>query len=351
MTGPAANQQQQPTTESSSSAATPAPAAATATVVQTTTITTAPTTQAEEEELSQEAIEAARAAAKVNTARAAIVPDPPSRIELAAANVPEPPFVAKNFLDRFRLDGKVALVTGGARGLGFSMAEGLCSAGCEGIAILDVQLDLGLDAISKLHKAYGVKAQFYKVDVRDETSVNEVIESIVRDLGRIDIVVNSAGVADLTYAENYPPEKFRRVIDINLNGSFLVAQAAGKVMIRQGDGGSIIFIASMSGSIVNWPQPQCAYNASKAGVRHLMKSLAAEWAVHGIRCNSISPGYMDTALNRSYTTLFNEWKERTPLGRLGDPDELSGACIWLASQASAYCTGSDIIIDGGYTVL
>ncbi|VVT46576.1 uncharacterized protein SAPINGB_P001282 [Magnusiomyces paraingens] len=310
-----------------------------------------PTAPTDDEEISEEAIAAVRAQAKINTAKAATVPAPPSKIDLAAANVPEPPFVAKNYLSKFRLDGKVAVVTGGARGLGFCMAEGLCSAGLAGVAILDVQQDLGLDAIAKLHKAYGVKAQFYKVDVRDEHSVGDVIDSIVRDLGRIDILVNSAGVADLTHAEDYPPEKFRRVIDINLNGSFLVAQAVGKHMIAQGSGGSIVFIASMSGSIVNWPQPQCAYNASKAGVRHLCKSLAAEWAVHRIRCNSISPGYMDTALNRAYTTLFNEWKERTPLGRLGDPDELSGAAIWLASEASAFCTGSDIIIDGGYTVI
>lgn len=288
-----------------------------------------------------------------STAQRAIVPEPPSAADIAAAaaSVPDVPFVAKNFLNQFRLDGKVAVVTGGARGLGFAMAEGLCSAGLKGVAILDVQTDLGLDAIQKLHAAYGVQAQFYRVDVRDENIVSQIMDTIVNDLGSIDILVNSAGIADLVHAEDYPAEKFRRVIDINLNGSFLVAQACARHMISQGKGGSIIFIASMSGSIVNWPQPQSAYNASKAGVKHLMKSLAAEWAVHGIRCNAISPGYMDTALNRSYKTLFNEWKERTPLGRLGDPDELTGACIWLASSASAFCTGSDIIIDGGYTTL
>ncbi|CAN6608481.1 probable NADP-dependent mannitol dehydrogenase [Trichomonascus vanleenenianus] len=286
-----------------------------------------------------------------NTAKSAVVPPPPSAADIANAAAGEVPFEAKNFLTKFRLDGKVALVTGGARGLGFSMAEGLCSAGLKGVAILDVQEELGLDAIEKLHRGYGVQAQFYKVDVRDEKSVEEVIQAVVHDLGQIDIVVNSAGVADLVHAEEYPAEKFRRVIDINLNGSFLVTQAAAKHMIARGQGGSVVFIASMSGHIVNWPQPQSAYNASKAAVRHLMKSLAAEWAVHKIRCNSISPGYMDTALNRAYTTLFNEWKERTPMGRLGDPDELTGACIYLASEASAFCTGSDIVIDGGYTVL
>ncbi|AOW05000.1 hypothetical protein B0I72DRAFT_141321 [Yarrowia lipolytica] len=289
-----------------------------------------------------------------NSAKAAVVPPAPTAEDIARANAgskEEPVFQAKNFLSKFRLDGKVAIVTGGARGLGFSMAEGLCSVGLKGIAILDVQQDLGLDAIEKLHKAYGVQAQFYKADVRDEESVNEIIDRVVHDLGSVDVVVNSAGVADLVHAAEYPADKFRRVIDINLNGSFLVTQAAARHMIKQGTGGTVVFIASMSGSIVNWPQPQSAYNASKAAVKHLSKSLAAEWAVHNIRCNSISPGYMDTALNRAYNTLFEEWKDRTPLGRLGDPDELTGACIYLASDASSYVTGSDIIIDGGYTII
>lgn len=287
------------------------------------------------------------------TASKAVVPEPPSAaaIQAAQAAEPAPTYQRKDFLSKFRLDGKTALVTGAARGLGFSMAEGLCSVGLEAIAIIDVQTDLGLDAIEKLHKTYGVKAVFHKVDVRDETAVNAVVNSVVAEFGKIDIVVNSAGVADLVHAEDYPAEKFRRVVDINLNGSFLITQACARHMIANNTGGSVVFIASMSGSIVNWPQPQSAYNASKAGVKHLMKSLAAEWAVHGIRCNSISPGYMDTALNRAYHSLFNQWREKTPMGRLGDMDELTGACIWLASGASSFCTGSDIIIDGGYTVL
>lgn len=229
------------------------------------------------------------------------------------------------------------------------MAEGLCSVGLKGIAILDVQQELGIEAVKNLSALYNVKAASYKVDVRDEDSVKEVLDSVVKEFGSIDILINSAGIADLVHAEEYPPEKFKRVIDINLNGSFIIAQACARHMISQGKGGSMIFIASMSGSIVNWPQPQCAYNASKAGVKHLVKSLAVEWAIYGIRCNSISPGYMDTPLNRAYTDLFEEWCSRTPQGRLGQPDELCGACIWLASDASTFCTGSDIVIDGGYS--
>ncbi|KAK9383132.1 uncharacterized protein V2V93DRAFT_364335 [Kockiozyma suomiensis] len=258
----------------------------------------------------------------------------------------------RSILDSFRLDGKIAVVTGGARGLGFSMAEGLCGAGLSGIAILDLQTDLGDSACEQLSSEFGVKAHFYRLDVRDEVAVQDAMDSVVREFGKIDILVCSAGVADLVHAEDYSPAKFRRVIDINLNGSFVCAQAAGKHMIAGANGGSIIFIGSMSGSIVNWPQPQSAYNASKAGVIHLMKSLSAEWAQHRIRCNSISPGYMDTPLNTAYeSALFGEWKSRTPMGRLGQPQELAGAALWLASDAGSFCTGSDIRIDGGYTTL
>ncbi|KAK9760638.1 hypothetical protein K7432_015141, partial [Basidiobolus ranarum] len=190
-----------------------------------------------------------------STLHRAIVPPPPTKEEVAAAIAetearnPSKSSVPKDYLSKFRCDGKVAVITGGARGLGFSMAEGLCSVGLKAIAILDIQEDLGQEAISTLKSLYKVETQFYKVDVRDEVSVQQVIDSVVRDLGSIDIVVNSAGVADLVHAEEYPPDKFRRVVDINLNGSFLVSQACGRQMIKQKRGGSIIFIASMSGSI------------------------------------------------------------------------------------------------------
>ncbi|KAK9370009.1 hypothetical protein V1509DRAFT_618264 [Lipomyces kononenkoae] len=269
-------------------------------------------------------------------------------VETVAAPAPR----KRNVFDMFRLDGRVAVITGGARGLGYAMAEGLCAAGLSAIAILDLQTDLGESACEQLHSEYGVTARFYRLDVRDEEAVQDAMDAVVRDLGKIDILLLSAGVADLVLAEEYSPAKFRRVIDINLNGSFICAQAAGKHMIAAGRGGSIIFIGSMSGSIVNRPQSQSAYNASKAGVIHLMKSLSAEWAQYGIRCNSISPGYMDTPLNTAFEQeYFPEWKARTPMGRLGQPEELAGCALWLASNASSFCTGSDIIIDGGYTVI
>lgn len=280
-----------------------------------------------------------------------MVPAPPSAEEVAAAKAsePAPSTTPKNFLQRFKLDGKVGLVTGGARGLGYSMAEGLCSVGLEAIVILDVQTELGLDAAKRLHETYGVKARFFKADVRDEASVAEIIDSVIEELGHLDVVVNSAGIADLVHAEEYPVDKFRRVMDINVTGTFLVSQAAARHMISRGQGGAIVNIASMSAHIVNFPQAQNAYNASKAAVLHLTKSLAVEWAPFGIRVNSISPGYMDTALNRAFKSLFQEWQSRTPMGRLGDMDELTNAAIYLASPASSFATGTDILIDGGYT--
>jgi NAD(P)-dependent dehydrogenase (short-subunit alcohol dehydrogenase family) len=152
-------------------------------------------------------------------------------------------------------------------------------------------------------------------------------------------------------AETYNEEMFRNLININLNGTFLVCREVGKNMIVDGTGGSIINIASMSGSIVNFPQPQACYNASKAGVIQLTKSLAAEWAKHGIRVNSISPGYMDTELNRVPKLNSQKviWCERTPMGRLGKVDELNALAVYLACDGSSYMTASDVLIDGGYT--
>jgi NAD(P)-dependent dehydrogenase (short-subunit alcohol dehydrogenase family) len=144
---------------------------------------------------------------------------------------------------------------------------------------------------------------------------------------------------------------FRRLIDVNLTGSFLMSQAVGRALIAAGKPGSIILIASISGTIVNYPQEQCGYNASKAGVMQLGKSLAAEWAKHRIRVNCISPGYMDTELTRVPVLDSKKkiWKGLTPQGRLGGPDELNGLCVFLASDSSSYMTGSNVIIDGGYT--
>lgn len=256
-------------------------------------------------------------------------------------------------LQKMSVKGKVIIITGGARGLGNHMARACAEAGAKAIAIFDANQDLGDQSAAELHQKSGLPVAFFKVDVRDANAINAAVQNVVDLYGAPDVLVNSAGIADSNIkAENYDHQMFRRLIDINLTGSFLMSQAVGRAMMEAGKPGSIILVASMSGSIVNYPQEQSCYNASKAGVIQFGKSLAAEWAKYNIRVNCISPGYMDTALNRvpALDAQKKMWTERTPQDRLGAVDDLNGLCVFLASDASGFMTGSNVIIDGGYTL-
>lgn len=243
------------------------------------------------------------------------------------------------------------------------MAKALCESGIKAVAIFDIQPALGESMAQSLNKATGIPVTYYNVDVTDKNNVESAVHQVVQRFGGIDILINSAGVAFSNIpAETHKLDLFQKTIDINLVGSFCIARAVGRHMIAatpkistsslHPPDRSIIFIASMSGSIVNYPQPQCAYNASKAGVIQLSKCLAAEWAKYGIRVNTVSPGYMDTVLNK--TAALNQqkviWKERTPLRRLGEVEELNNAVLWLAGEGARFCTGSDVRVDGGYSV-
>ncbi|KAL9594203.1 MAG: hypothetical protein Q9219_007165 [cf. Caloplaca sp. 3 TL-2023] len=204
----------------------------------------------------------------------------------------------------FTLEKKVAVVTGGARGLGWNMAQAIAEAGAQAIALVDVKEELGSIAASELSSHAQIPVKFYQADVRDAEANDQTVEEIASDFGSIDILINSAGIVNSNIkAEDYPPDRFRRLLDINLTGSFLVSQSCARHMMsrhrqeKSHGGTSIIFISSIAGARVLHPQQQCAYNASKAAVAHLARSLAAEWAPHGIRVNTISPGYMDTQLN------------------------------------------------------
>ena len=254
-------------------------------------------------------------------------------------------------LDKFKLDGKVAVITGGAQGIGKNITTALAEAGAS-VAIADLNLETAEKTAEEIEKATGQKVIALEVDVTDPNQVDQMIEKVISELGSLDIAVNNAGATINGDSEDMSLEDWKKIIDLNLTGVFICAQAAGKKMIQQG-GGSIINIGSMSGHIVNIPQPQASYNASKAGVIHLTKSLAVEWAEKNVRVNSISPGYMATALvnDDDLKPLIGEWEERTPMKRIGEPEELKGVAVYLASEASTFTTGSDIVVDGGYTLV
>ena len=253
-------------------------------------------------------------------------------------------------VEKMRLDGKKGFVTGAARGIGKCTAIAFAEAGAD-VAIVDVDLDVAKETAEEIAKATGRKVIALKCDCTDEKQVNDMVAQVVSELGGLDFCHNNAGICINAPAEEMSYEQWSKVININLTGIFLTDIAAGKYMLEHG-GGSIINTASMSGHIVNVPQPQCAYNASKAGVIQLTKSLAIEWAKRGVRVNSISPGYIGTELVNSsdfLVPLIEKWNAMAPMGRLGRPEELQSICVYLAGDTSSFTTGSDFIIDGAFT--
>ena len=253
-------------------------------------------------------------------------------------------------VEKMRLDGKKGFVTGAARGIGKCTATAFAEAGAD-VAIVDVDLDVAKETAEEIAKATGRKVIALKCDCTDEKQVNDMVAQVVSQLGGLDFCHNNAGICINAPAEEMSYEQWYKVININLTGIFLTDIAAGKYMLEHG-GGSIINTASMSGHIVNVPQPQCAYNASKAGVIQLTKSLAIEWAKRGVRVNSISPGYIGTELVNSsdfLVPLIEKWNAMAPMGRLGRPEELQSICVYLAGDTSSFTTGSDFIIDGAFT--
>ena len=248
--------------------------------------------------------------------------------------------------EKFCLKGKTAVVTGGAQGIGYNYAMAVASAGAD-VAIADLNGEKAKETAAVLAKEYGVKTMAIQTDVTIPEQVENMCTEMVKEMGHIDIAFCNAGISINVPAEEMTYEQWKKVIDINLTGVFLTATAVGRYMIKQG-GGSIINTASMSGHIVNIPQPQVGYNASKAGVIMLTKSLAVEWADKNVRVNSISPGYIMTDLIRGHE-LIPRWTELSPYKRMGRPEELQGVALYLASDASTFTTGSDFVVDGAYT--
>lgn len=213
--------------------------------------------------------------------------------------------------------------------------------------------DQAFESVKLLHTQFPDRRIITEaVDVRDENQIASAIESTVKVLGSIDMLCCFAGVVGCTHAMEMPAAEWRRTHDINLTGSFLCAQAVARQLRAQGTGGSIVFTASISAHHTNYPQPQCAYNSSKTALLSLAKSLAAEWSSFGIRVNCLSPGYMDTILNdgAGLERARTSWNQRNPMGRMGNPWELTGPLITLVSNAGRYINGTDIIVDGGAMV-
>ena len=235
-------------------------------------------------------------------------------------------------IEKMRLDGKAIYVTGAASGIGKCAAMAFAEAGAD-VAIVDINIEGAEKVAKEIAEATGSKTIAIKCDVTNQEDVEAMVAKVVETYGKLDACYNNAGIALNVPAEEMTYEQWLKVININLNGVF-------------------INTASMSGHIVNVPQPQCAYNASKAGVILLTKSLAIEWAKKGVRVNCISPGYIGTDLIMNaphLKPLIEEWNAMAPMGRLGKPEELQSILVYLAGDTSTFTTGSDIVVDGAFT--
>lgn len=253
-------------------------------------------------------------------------------------------------LDSMRLDGKKGFVTGGARGIGRCTATGFAEAGAD-VAIVDLDYETAVKTAKEIAEATGRKVIAIKCDVTVEEDVQRMVDEVIEKLGGLDFCHANAGICINAPADEMTYQQWLKNMDVNINSVFLTDTIAGKYMLAHG-GGSIINTASMSGHIVNVPQPQCAYNASKAAVIQLTKSLAVEWAKRGVRVNSISPGYIGTELVLAaphLKALIDQWNAMAPMGRMGRPEELESICVYLAGDSSSFTTGSDFVIDGAFT--
>lgn len=248
----------------------------------------------------------------------------------------------------FDLSGEIAIVTGAGSGIGQRIAIGLAQCGAD-VALLDRRSDDGLAQTAELVRGSGRKSIQIAADVTDKQSLADAVAQTESELGRLSLALNAAGIANANRAEDMEEDQYQTLMDINLKGIFLSCQAQSRAMLKHGRG-AIVNIASMSGVIVNRGLNQCHYNASKAGVIHMSKSMAMEWVDRGIRVNTISPGYTATPMNTRpemvhQTRLF---EEQTPMQRMASVDEMVGPAVFLLSNAASYVTGVDLLVDGGF---
>ncbi|MFT3847697.1 MAG: glucose 1-dehydrogenase [Propionivibrio sp.] len=250
-------------------------------------------------------------------------------------------------MDRFRLDGKIALITGGTRGIGFATARAFGQAGAK----LFISGRTDRDGAEARLRADGHDATFIAAELTDPAAPAALVAEVLRRAGRIDVLVTSAGIAIHGDSVDYPEEIWARTMALNVDAVFRCCKAVIKPMRAQG-GGTIVNVGSMSGIASNIPQNQVAYNSSKAAVHMMSKSLASELALDNIRVNAVAPGYIQTELSQGgidNPEWFPIWKNMTPMQRVGQPEEVATTALFLASPASSYVTGHVLVIDGGYT--
>lgn len=249
----------------------------------------------------------------------------------------------------FNLSDRVALVTGAGSGIGQRIALGLAQCGAD-VALLDRRTDDGLSETAEMIAPTGRKSLQIQSDVTSSEALAEAVAQTERDLGPLRLALNAAGIANANACEEMDEDQYQTLMDINMKGVWLSCQAEARAMLDHGQGGSIVNIASMSGVIVNRGLSQVHYNASKAGVIHMSKSMAMEWVDRGIRVNSISPGYTATPMNTRPEMVHQtkEFESQTPMQRMASVDEMVGPAVFLLSDAASYCTGVDLLVDGGF---
>jgi NAD(P)-dependent dehydrogenase (short-subunit alcohol dehydrogenase family) len=253
-----------------------------------------------------------------------------------------------SILDKFSMRGKVALVTGGNRGIGRAIAIGLAEAGAS-VAIAARDEQRNAQTVAELEKL-GARAVEVKTDLAERNDILSMVRAVEGALGPIDVLVNNAGIGFHGEALTISDEDWTRLFAVNLEAVWKTSQAVATEMAKRGSG-SIINIGSISGLIVNRPQWHSPYGISKAAVHHLTKSLAAEWATKGIRVNAIAPGYVVTEIaSDEYEEYRHYWRDEVPMQRYASPDEIAPTALLLASDAGAFITGSVVVVDGGYTL-